>query len=187
MTLRHVFIYALFGISAFAACRPIAAQQALLSPPEIGQIADEVFENIIPPGQLVSRVSVANRKILFDHQRTMTAFGYRIATAPSDLLLRTATNLGTNDLLEDCDQTHRKICSRLGWGLYVWIAPLSVTASEAQVRVHVSWPDRGHAVFEQGIAPDGSAYLVGFVMEVELARSQSGEWKFVKTHGAKVR
>jgi hypothetical protein len=165
-----------------AACvhHPLAAQQSPLTPTAIGQMVDEVVDALIPPNQTVSRVPVAKRKVFFDDQRTMALFQHLGAPPASlaDLHLRTAAKPGSKSLLDDCDHRGQKPCSQLGWGVYMWIQPISVTNSEALVRAYFAWPDRGGAAFEEGVAPKGRAALVGFATDVRLVRSPSGNWKF---------
>lgn len=181
---RRALRSALLLIGACAFTHPLAAQQLPLAPLAIGQIVDEVLNALIPPSQAVSRVPVAKRKVFFDDARTLFAFGYSYSGAPpvslSDFRLRTAVKSGSHHLLDDCSQIVPKSCRQLGWGVYVFIEPLDITSSEALVRANVVWPDRGAATFEEGVAPKGHAYLVGYSQDVHLSRSQDGSWKFEK-------
>jgi hypothetical protein len=180
--LRRAFQCAVLGVSLGTIIHPLAAQQPRLDPKAIGQIADEVFEALIPPNQQISRVPVSKRQVFFDLQRTLATFGYsdKVSAIPSDLGIQRAVQAGQKGLLEDCDQLGTGPCSKLGWGVYVWIEQVSVTTSNARVRAHVVWPGRGDTQFEESVAPKGRAFLVGFTTEVYLARSQDGNWKFVE-------
>jgi hypothetical protein len=174
-----------------AALAPAAsAQQRQLLPGALGQIADEVLNALIPPDQLLSRVPVAKRKIIFDFERTMAAFmkvGTPAASFP-DLHMQTPVELGTADLLDDCTQfgLREHPCARLGWRVYTWIAPVSVTDSVIVVRASVAWPERGGLSFQPDLAPEGRATLVGFTTEVHLVRTPTGKWKFSKQGAAAV-
>lgn len=160
--------------------QPLRTQQRPLTPSEIGRIADEALEALIPPGTQLSRVAVDQRTIFFDHRRTLEAFGIpEAAGIPlSDLGIERPVQEGTESLLEDCRAVGRGPCSRLGWGVYVWIRPLDVTDSTATVVVNVFWPDRGEMMFEEGVAPEGAASYVGYGAEVHLTRGPDGQWEF---------
>lgn len=168
-----------------AAPAPAApAQQPQLSPATLGQIADEVLHALIPPDELLSRVPVAKRGIVFDFERTMAAFmkvGTPAASFP-DLHMRTPVELGTAELLGDCTQfgLRDEPCARLGWRVYTRMAPVSVTDSVIVVRASVAWPSRLGPPFQPGIEPEGRAFLASYTTEVHLVRTPAGKWKFRK-------
>ena len=162
----------------------LPAQQPHLSPSALGQIADEVLNQLVPQSGSLSRVPIAQRQIVFDFQRTMAAFA-RVGTPAAsfrDLHMRRPVELGTRDLLDDCSQGRapKHPCARLGWRVYAVIVPVSMTSSELVVRATFMWPDRGAARLQHGVTPTGRATLVGFSSEVYLVRTPTGEWKFSK-------
>jgi hypothetical protein len=161
------------------------AQAPPLGPSEIGQIVDEVLTAVVPPSESLSRVPTAQRSILFDFDRTLAAFGYEsdLPALRSQLRLKRSVTPGSRDLLSDCEQLSRQACSRIGWGVYVFILPVTVTDSGALVMARVAWADRGTARVE-GMPPKEPASLVGFSIEVFLSRSSDGVWKFVRTGAA---
>jgi hypothetical protein len=155
-----------------------AAQTTWLTPAEIGQVFDEVLPIVLPPGGSLSQVHTADRRIRFDHARTMAAFGYVSRPTRAMLRLRSAVDSGDKSLLSDCDPAARKPCSQLGWNAYVWMEPVSMSNSQMQVRVHVLWADR-KATFAPGVSPSGKAYLTMFTAHLYLERVDS-RWRFVK-------
>jgi len=181
MNKRAVLQYALLVVCTSAFGHPVSAQQERLHPAAIGQIVDEVLLRVLPPSERLSRVTIAKRKLSFDHERTAAAFGYPGASiSVSDLRLRSAVGPGSRTMLSDCDQMRRQQCSLLGWRAYVWIEPVSVTKSQAVVRAHVSWTDRDPKTFEERVPPKTRGFLVGMVRQLELTRLPNGNWKFVK-------
>src|SRR5690349_21462743 len=116
------------GVLALIVSTPVGAQSTL-SVTAIGQIADAVLTALVPPDSSLARVPVGQRKILFDYERTLSLF--ERAGTPHD----TATNLhlqsrvarGTRALLEDCSQSAAQACARLGWSVYSWLEPVSIT------------------------------------------------------------
>lgn len=182
INLRRAFRYGLLVIGASVLTNPLGAQQARLAPTAVGQIIDEVLGELFPLGKSVSRIPVTQREIFLDHARTIAAFGHDAAqTIPSSgRPLQAAVKSGTKDLLEDCSQVIFKPCQKLGWSVYVSIEPVSISTSEALVRAYVVWPDRGSATFEEAVPPKGRALLVGYLKEIQLARSPDADWKFVK-------
>jgi hypothetical protein len=157
------------------------AQSELLSPAALGRIVDAAILEIIPPQQLLSRVTVADRRVFFDHQRTVAAFRASTSQAPSGVLdLRSSVKNGTSALLSDCDELGRKRCQQLGWSAYVWIEPISVSQSRAFIHAHVNWPERGTTAFKPGVPPAGNAFLAGFTTELQLDRAPDGLWRVTR-------
>lgn len=188
--MKHLCVAVACGLGYFAVPARVApAQQPHLSPAALGQVVDEVLNALVPPDRPLSRVPVAERGIVFDVGRTMAAFpeiGTQ-ATNFRDLRVRTPVELGTKDVLDGCTQHLRQnACARLGWRVYTWMSPVSVTSSEIVVRAHVRWAERGGARPERGMAPEGSASLVGFSTDVYLVRTPTGEWRFSKRGNAAV-
>lgn len=169
-------------IAACALAYPLRAQPAPLDRAAVSLLVDAVLDELLPEGQRLSRVPIAQRGIFFNHERTMAAFGHpgALPLPLAGLRLRATVKPGSGTLLDDCDQVMRGPCRQLGWGVYVSMAPVSVTASEARVQAHISWPDRGSTVFEEGVAPVGRAGLVGFMADLYFARLADGKWKLVK-------
>ena len=96
---------------------------------------------LLPPGESLSGVSVTKRKIFFDHERTMAAFGHGgTPMSLSDLGIRTPVTAGSGSLLNDGNLWGDKPCKQLGWSAYVWIEPISITNSQSVVRGYVDWP-----------------------------------------------
>lgn len=177
----RAFRFLLIAMVANLASQPLHAQERRLDQAEIAQIVDGVMERLIPAGKRLSRVSVEQRGVFFDHDRTWAAFGHAgAAEFPlSALRRRTMVRPGTQNLLNGCGSP--QICNtQLGWGVYVSISPASVTASEAIIHASFLWPDRGGAQFEQGVVPEGRAGLVGFMARLYFARSPDGTWRFVR-------
>jgi hypothetical protein len=182
ISVRRALQCALLASGACILADPLGAQQTRLTPAAVGQIVDEVLNVLGRPDSSLSRVPIGKRKIYFDHARTLTAFkaARGLPTTPADLRLRTSVNSGTQSLLDDCSQFRARPCQHLGWGVYAWVEPVSVTTTEAVVRAIFLWPDRGPDAFEERIAPTGPASLVGYNAEIHLARAPGGRWKFVR-------
>lgn len=180
--LRPMYMNVLCVIAACAFAYPLRAQPAPLDPAAVSSLVDATLDELLPEGHRLSRVPIAQRGIFFDHERTLAAFGHPGA-APlplTGLHRRTTVKPGSSTLLDDCDQAMRKPCNQLGWAVYVWIAPVSVTASEARVHAHIVWPGRPSTPFEEGVAPVGRAGLVWFMADLYFARTPDGSWKLVK-------
>lgn len=160
----------------------LKAQESRITPKEIAQIADEVLRTLMPPGQFVSRVEVSKRGVFFDHVRTLAAFGQQASTVEAVRTLRLQSPVlpGSRAMLNDCTQTKLKSCAGLGWAVYVWLEPIFISRSDAEVRANVFWPDRGAASFQEGVSPSGRAYLVGYSMNMILTRAADGSWKLSK-------
>jgi len=176
-------------VMALAACvvaLPLSAQSIRLNRGNVAQLVDEVLRSVVPPDSSLSRVKVADRGIRFDHRRTMKAFGLGQSSASDILHLQTRTSPGSAALLTDCDQRGRLTCQRLGWGAYVWVRPVFVTANEALVELSAFWPERRSTKFTKGVVPEDRAILVGYSMEVYLTRLPNGNWKFKKVGAALV-
>jgi hypothetical protein len=169
-------------IAACAFAYPLRAQPAPLDRAAVSLLVDAGLDELLPAGQRLSRVPIAQRGIFFDHERTLAAFGHPGAQPLplSGLRLRATVKPGSKTLLDDCDQAMRGPCNRLGWAVYVWVAPISVTASEARVHAHIVWPERGGTPFEEGVVPVGRAGLVWFAADLYFARLPDGSWKLVK-------
>jgi hypothetical protein len=174
------FIAASFGILLCASPQALGAQRPALAPTELGQIADAVFSALVPPDSSLSRVPIRDRKLVFDAERTIAAFEQAGSGHASftDLNMRTPTKPGTRALLTDCSQHSVSLCSGLGWNVYTWLQPVSITDSEAVVRANFLWADRGSVQFQEGVAPTGRARLVGFSSEAHLIRAAGGGWRF---------
>ena len=150
----------------------VQAQTPRRSPKEIGQIIDAALQAVIPPEELLSNHTVAERGIRFDYDRTMAAFGYAsVPGARASLGLKRAVTAGAESLLVDCDQQGMQACSRLGRSAYVYLEPVSVSSSEAVVWVHVVWVT----------TPSKRSFLSASSTEVILSRSGSRRWTFVRT------
>jgi len=176
-------LHATLGVSlALGLAVPAAAagQQARVSAAALGHIADDVLNAVLPQERMLSRVPVSSRKIVFDLERTLAAFEKAGALAPGsrELHLRRSVQPGSARLLHDCDQAARKPCAGLGWRVYTFLQPASVTQSELAVQANVMWPDRGGEPFVQGVAPTGRTSLVGFSVKVHFVRDKAGAWKF---------
>lgn len=171
----------LLAILASVTAHPLHAQERRLDQAEVAQIITAVVERKLPAGKRLSRVPVEQRGVFFDHDRTWAAFGHAgAAEFPlSGLRVRTTVRPGTAELLAGCGAP--AICpTQLGWGVYVSIAPSSVTTSEVAIDASFYWPDRGSAQFEEGVAPTARAMLVGFTARLYFARSPDGTWRFVR-------
>lgn len=178
---QRVLRNAVCGLALCALVHPLSAQQTNLAPSDMRQIVEQVFQTILPPGTSLSRVSIEKRRVLFDHDRTMAAFRYGSALNLSGLRIQPPVTAASRGALNDCDQAGRKPCSQLGWKVYVWIEPISLTNNTAVVRGHVVWPGRGPSEFVEGVPPTGRAFLTFFTTDLYLARSANGEWRVVKT------
>jgi hypothetical protein len=165
-------------LASFGWASPVEAQSDLTAS-AIGQITDAVFSAVLPQDSSASRVSVAKRKIRFDFDRTLSLFERArvLRGAPTELHLKTPATAGSRALLKDCSQAVPQPCAGLGWSIYSWLEPLSITDSEVVVRAHFSWPDRGSERFLEGSVPSGRAYLVGFSTEVYLTPEPGGGWR----------
>ena len=154
------------------------AQQARRTPREIAQIVDAALQGVIPPEKRLTDLTVAERGVRFDYQRTMAAFGHTDDVGSlSSFGLRTTVTSGANELLSDCDQMGFKPCARLGRSVYVNLAPMSSTDSTAVVVLHVVWA----TTLDSGVKdPATRTFMSGFSTEVHLVRSGSGTWTFVR-------
>lgn len=174
------FIAASCGILWCAWPQALGAQRPPITQAELGQIADAVFSALVPPDSSLSRVPVRDRKLVFDAERTIAAFeqaGSSHATF-ADLHMRTPAKAGARGLLADCSQLAASLCSGLGWNVYTWLQPISITDSEAVVRAHFLWADRRGVQYQEGVAPTGRARLVGFTSEAHLIRTPKAGWRF---------
>ena len=172
MMYRHSRWLRCLWIGVALVATSVQAQTPRRSPKEIGQIIDAALQAVIPPGQRLTSHTVAERGIRFDYDRTMAAFGYADdAGARASLGLKRALTAGSDSLLMDCDQRGSKACSRLGRSVYVYVEPISISSSEALVRVHTTW----------ATTPSKRTYMSGSWTEVILSRSGSGPWTFVRT------
>lgn len=126
-----------FAITACDFTRPVATHPSRPDLAAINEMVDTVLDELMPASQRFSRVPVAQRKVFFDHGRTMAAFGH--PNAPplvlSDLRLRTAVQPGSKSLLDDCVQMGSRPCDQLGWGVYVWIGVPGASVLAHAVRV----------------------------------------------------
>ncbi len=177
---QRVLRNAVCGIALCGLVDPLSAQQTHLAPADVRQIVEQVLHSLLPPGTSLSRVSIEKRRVLFDHDRTMAAFGYASALKLSGLRIQPPVTAASHGVLNDCDQVGGKPCSQLGWKVYVWIEPISLTNNTAVVRGHVVWPGRP-TEFVEGSPPTGIAFLTFFTTDLHLARSANGEWRVVKT------
>lgn len=171
MTVRDVRLLCGVLLSVGLATVPLEAQQPRLTPAEIGQIVDAAVQGVIPPEKRLTRLTVAERGIRFDFERTMEAFGHpNDAEVVSSLGLRSPVTVGTRELLTDCDQFGTKPCSLLGHEAYMYLEPISITDSTALAWLSVAWAE----------SVSQRTFLTGFSTQVNLSRSGSGAWKFVR-------
>lgn len=126
------------GVTLLAA--PVQAQAAARAPQEDGGIIAAALQAVVPPGQRLTAHTVAERGIRFDYARTLAAFGYTDdAQTRASLGPARAFTAGTDSLLGDCDQIGSKPCARLGSSVYVYVTPIFVSSSGADVWGHVLW------------------------------------------------
>jgi hypothetical protein len=84
-------------------------------------------------------------------------------------------------MLLNCSQLRPLPCKALGWKTYAFVAPVSLSATSARVRLVTSYVDRGNAPFVEGVEPTEPGYLYGSAIDVELVRdSPSAPWRFSK-------
>lgn len=156
----------------------LQAQSPKRSPNEIAQIVDAALQAVIPSDRSLSDATVAERGVRFDFGRTMAAFGYDVedSTARSRLKLQSVVTPGAKALISDCNQLGTMPCKLLGKAAYVYVTPVAVTNSEAEVQVHVTWvtPYSEHA------------YMSGFSTRVHLSRVGSRAWTFGYISGGTV-
>jgi hypothetical protein len=182
-----LLVATLLGIPGVVA-RPLAAQEtaptaataSTIDAATVGAIVNAVLATVLHPESSLSRVPIAQRRLRFDHARTMAAFGLpdTLTVTLTDPRLRAITTPGSRDLLADCDQGGSKPCRRLGWNAYVWVAPIALDAAQAHVVAHVGWATHMGGPFEEGVAPRGRAFFTGFGAEVHLVRARDGRWRF---------
>jgi hypothetical protein len=156
-----------------------AGAQTVLSLSDLGRLVDATLDVVLPAGDSLSRVSVEQRGIFFDHSRSLASFRQTSRSGEKEEipLHRIAKN-GSRALLADCNEIGNRGCELLGWSAYVWIEALSISATEARVRAHVLWPSRSGEPFEAGIKPRSNGILTMFFSDVYLARDANGRWKF---------
>jgi len=155
--------------------RPAAAQEYSVA--EVREIVDVALEAVLPPAKELSRVSVAQRRIFFDHAATLAAFGHDgpAETAPERLHLDRVVESASPDVVEDCMGFRPIRCLGLGQGVYVSVThPTRPTASEVVVWVHAWWTSR------QSDSPDERVFRAGFSSEVFLVRDGQ-RWQYVRT------
>jgi hypothetical protein len=148
------------------------AQASTGSPKEIGEIVQTALQIVIPaqdPPGSHPVADVAGREIRLDYGRTMVAFGLANSTDVRTKLGLTHAE-GSRALLDGCDQMGAGSCERLGRSAYTYVEPVSISHTEATVRVHVIWANR----------PSKRTYMSVWVTEVILTRSGAGPWKFRK-------
>ena len=165
---------------ALTTARAARGQEEKPSPIVIGQMVDAVLRALVSPDSSLSRVPVSKRQIAFDKARTLESFGYSRAEASSDVDLRLRATVvdGSRSMLSDCKQSAPLPCAGLGWRAYVWVERISITASEATLRVWVAWADRGDTRFAQDAPLGARAFLVGFGSTVHLEKDSAGTWRF---------
>ena len=167
---------ALLMAVSYAYARPAGAQ-VQYSVAEVREIVDVALEAVLPPDKELSRISVAQRRIFFDHAATLAAFGHDepVEIAPERLQLRRVVENASPDVMEDCTEFRPMRCVGLGQGVYVSVThPIRPTASEVVVWVHVWWTSR------QSPSADERVFGAGFSSEVFLARTGQG-WQYVRT------
>jgi hypothetical protein len=151
------------------------AQTPSRSPKQIGEIIHTALQAVIPPEkhpESHAMADVAGRKIRLDYPRTMAAFGLaNNADVRAELGLTHAVTEGSTALLEDCDQMGMGACKRLGRSAYAYVEPISISDSEAKVRVHVVYVTTVRSK---------RTYLSTWITEVILTRSGSGPWRFLR-------
>lgn len=174
--IRRLILVAL----VMAGAQPVCAQPRLPTS-DISRIVDVVLTRLVPPDSQLSRVSVAERTLFVDTKRTLDSFGYSSRDiSDAELRLQRQVRTGSASLLGDCDRYGRQSCRQLGWGAYVWLELVSVDGQKVTVRAYVQWPERGKTAYQPGRAPTGSASLVGYSTELELAPSPEEGWKILR-------
>ena len=164
----------------------VRAQGILLAPREIGQMVDASLEGVVPPNTSLSQIPISKRTILFDYDRTMSAFGQRVVREDFQKMgVKRAVVLSSRDVLDDCGQAGDKPCMRLGWQVYVYLQPMTIAKAEAIVKLHLIWADHDPKRFVDGQPPSPAtrrrSFLTESSVEVYLKRTTSGEWVFVRT------
>lgn len=167
--------------SVFSVSEIVAAQRSPTPLAVIAEMADAAMNALIGPESSLSGVRVATRTILFDRRGTLEAFGYRGATLDTaQIPLRASVGEGTGRLLDDCNQLGSGTCARLGWSVYVKVAPVTLSDTVAVIDLVAAWPDRGRAEVVPGVPPAGRAYLAGSTAKVYLRRDSTKAWRFWK-------
>jgi hypothetical protein len=153
------------------AAASLPAQAPRRSPTEVGQIIELALQAVVAPQHGRSTHTAPDRAIRFDFARTLAAFGYADdSTTRASLRLANPLAAGSDSLLVDCDQLGRKKCSALVQSAYVSVQPISISNSDAVVRVSVIW----------ATPMSMGTFMSGASTEVILSRSGSGAWKFVR-------
>lgn len=131
---------------------------------------------LLPPDQILSGLSVAERKIFFDHRRTLAEFGHDRAGLPRLQLTRHVED-AVAGILDDCNDMGPIHCTQLGRGVYVSMKPVfQQSTSEVAVWVHVLCPSR------VDIPDRGERTIrVGFSSELFFDRNPAGRWEYVRT------
>jgi hypothetical protein len=177
--LRRTFSCVLVGFGALVATSKAAAQVGHLEVKAVGQIVNEALEAVVPSSGPTPH-PVWKREVRFDHQRTLEAFRLSPAVLPSELDLRHPVKPGTRELLDDCDELGQKPCQRLGRTQYAYVEPISISPSEARVRVYLISAHRGTGSFSS------KSYLASSYTVVYLNRTADGSWKHVRTGSTNV-
>lgn len=164
---------------------PLQAQTGKLSPKEIGQILDATIRAVLPDTMTLSRVPISKRSLRVDYERTLNAFGNSGGEkAAAAMNLQTKWAMAAPDLFNDCDQIGSKPCSKMGWQVYTYISPVSVTGADATIRLSVTWAEHDPDRYMEGQAPTPKVGkrvpLASFSSEVQLRRSSSGTWQFLR-------
>ena len=163
-------------VSAMAAMTSAAhAQRAGLTVQDVASIADQALRVVVPPERALSGSTVASRKIAFDVDGTLAAFGLPPAADTAFHLERKVT-IAAPDALSDCSQMDPRPCAHLGRRAHVLVTPVSVGRTHLSVRVIVGWAARSASVPDT--VSTGKGFLVGFAPKLYFVRRADGVWSF---------
>lgn len=155
--------------------------QAALEPRDVGALVNAVLDSLLPPGKLLSRTPIdERRRIRFDAAATFAAFvpGRAPQTVASLGITRDVLP-GTAALLADCDFSGRKPCALLGDDVLVTLRPATERASvdgQMVIWLEVRWVTE--------IAVEGGALRrlsPWYAVETFIGRSPDGGWRVVAT------
>ena len=151
----------------------------------VDALVTAALERFIPQHYMLGGVSVADRGLLFDAQRTLASFGTLDTTVGRQrlsILDRAGVeNRSRSDALSDCDQARTLTCAGLGPRAFSWLEAAELSERRAVVRLYVFWSERASVIVEEQVQTSSLGRRTGFMIVSEWQQSSSADWTFVKT------
>ena len=114
----------------------LAAQPLVLTPREVGMLADAVLEQAYPPARRLSTLTVRARGIVFDAALSDSSLrGVRSTATPASLGMRSQVVMGNHSVLSDCREPDDTRCAILGNRVYVYLFRESLDDGEGRTHI----------------------------------------------------